>query len=1003
MDPLSEGGDISGGTEVCHGMNNGTLTLNNAAGDVLEWQESSSPGGPWSSIVNTTAELNYTNLVTTTYYRAIVQNGVCARAISSIAEVLVSPNTVTGVLTGAAEVCQGSNIGSLSIVGGVGDIVQWETSPTGKDPWNVIDHTQTTLGYQNLLTSTYYRARVKSGVCSEITTNIVLISVDDATMAGHIIGPSNECLGNNSGTLQVIDGLGSVRKWQSREQGGSWVDINNTSNSLNYANLIITTEYRAFIQNGTCTEELTAPFPVKIHPLPNMAFGSGEVCQGNSTIFTNGTTISEGSISSYMWNLGFGNVSTAVNPVFEFPRAGSFPVKLTAISKDGCTNSTTQMVVVHPNPVADFAQRDICLGEAMEFVDLSTLSTGSIDHYNWDFGDGNSSHLADPTHTYATPGLYTVELTIQSAASCPSIIAKDVQIFHRAVPDFEVTNVCDGESVNIANNTLITEGSVSYLWNFGDGNTSNDINPSHDYAMPGDYSILLEITSNNGCIDQIIKDITIYAQPIAKFEANDVCADSPVEFENTSMITLETINYEWDFGDGNQSTDENPLHHYTSFGTYEVTLTTTADNGCQDSFSNIITVEPVPQVNFLFSDVCEEEAVKFSNLTTIASGALSYRWSFGDGSTSTDVNPTHIYPGDGVYPTILTVTSSSKCQKILQQDVVVHPLPESSFTVDAVCDGLPSIFENHSEIVSGNIDSYSWDFGDGSNSIVNSPTHQYLNEGNYVVKMIATSDKGCVKEAISTAVVHDFPIADFFTEDVCQSEVSVFENLSSVSHGAATYKWDFGDGNSSIEIEPLHQYELPDTYEVTLTVITNENCVDEVLRDVVIFPPPAPFAGQNTTVSKGFSTQLQASGGEIYSWLPVASLNNSDIPNPIATPLETTIYEVLVTNEHGCQDVDSVKVEVINDFKVIATNVITPDGNGSNDTWVIDNIETFGSADVKVYDRWGNVVFSRLDYQNDWTGTAGSDILPDGTYFYTISFSDSDQVYKGSITIIRNK
>ena len=550
---------------------------------------------------------------------------------------------------------------------------------------------------------------------------------------------------------------------------------------------------------------------------------------------------------------------------------------------------------------------------------------------------------------------------------------------------------------------MIAEGNVTYLWDFGDGSTSTDINPTYLYNNPGDFDISLQVTSNNGCVDQLIKTVSVYAQPQAEFVADDVCADAPVVFENISSITSGTMTYQWDFGDGSASTEVNPTHQYGSFGTYEVNLTVTSDNGCLDVISKIVTVEPVPGVSFLFEDVCEGEEAVFSNLTTIASGSLSYLWDFGDGSTSEEVSPSHLYPSEGTYTVTLTVTSGFACQKVLQQDIEIFPLPEPEFVADAVCDGFPSIFKNSSSIPTGEIVSYSWDFGDGTNSIVQSPTQQYLDNGNFNVRLLTTSDKGCIEDFTSVAVVHAFPIADFITEDICQGEVSVFENLSSVEQGDISYQWDFGDGSGSIDIEPLHQYDLPGTYNIQLIATTGEGCVDEVTRDLIIFAPPAPFAGVDTTVSKGFSVQLTASGGEIYSWSPVASLSNSNIADPLATPLETTEYEVLVTNEHGCQDVDSVTVEVLDDFKVIATNVLTPDGNGSNDTWMIENIETFGSANVTVFDRWGAVVFQQSGYQNDWAGTAGKDILPDGTYFYIVTFDDSDQVYKGSITIIRNQ
>jgi gliding motility-associated-like protein len=141
---------------------------------------------------------------------------------------------------------------------------------------------------------------------------------------------------------------------------------------------------------------------------------------------------------------------------------------------------------------------------------------------------------------------------------------------------------------------------------------------------------------------------------------------------------------------------------------------------------------------------------------------------------------------------------------------------------------------------------------------------------------------------------------------------------------------------------------------------------------------------------------------------PITGLSNSHIGAPVATPLETTDYEVLVTDQFGCQNTDTVRVTVEDDFKIVATNVFTPDDNGQNDTWrgrpaVISNVETFGDVNVRVFDRYGTVVFQETAYENTWRGTRGNDILPDGTYFYVITFSASEQKYQGALTIIRNR
>ncbi|MDB9725776.1 gliding motility-associated C-terminal domain-containing protein, partial [Salibacteraceae bacterium] len=146
-----------------------------------------------------------------------------------------------------------------------------------------------------------------------------------------------------------------------------------------------------------------------------------------------------------------------------------------------------------------------------------------------------------------------------------------------------------------------------------------------------------------------------------------------------------------------------------------------------------------------------------------------------------------------------------------------------------------------------------------------------------------------------------------------------------------------------------------------------------------------------------------AQGGIEYDWIPQTGLNNSTIADPVFTAKEESIFTVTGTDEKGCSNTATQTILTNNDFNVIPTNVITPDGNGQNDFWVIQNIENYQDGKIAVYDRWGGEVLNTTEYQNDWDGrNAKGDILPDGAYYYTISFPDSERTYKGALTILRN-
>lgn len=1003
IDELTVGGSLES-TEVCATANSATLTLTGHTGDIIEWQQTSDPLGIWTPITNTTTTQSYMNLSNTTFYRVLVQNGVCSTDMSSVAQVLVHPSTVAGILSSSATACKGDNLGTLTLTSYTGAVIRWENAPTLNGPWSVINLQLDQLNYTDLTLTTYFRVVVASGVCDELESNTVRISIDEVTESGDISGESQVCFGINSGELTLENAVGTILGWESSPNGfNTWSGLGTTDLSISFSNLIADTYYRVQVQNGSCTAEYTNSFKVTVSPLPLLSFASDEVCFGIGTSFTNTSTINSGSLQDYFWDFGNGVVSVSPSPTYSFPEAGSMAVKLKITSNLGCIDSLTQSVVVNPKPNVDFNVANACFGEPLMFNDNSNILFGSIAQYEWDFGDGSSSTETNPEHEYAGANGYIVQLTIESDRGCESVVGKTVNVLPRATPDFTVENSCFGQETTLINNTVISEGNVSYLWDFGDGNTSESVNPIYRFAVQGDYNIKLEVTTSQGCIDELIKTVSVFPQPDALFQVNDNCLDVMTVFTNTSIANGADVTYSWDFGDGNISSLENPSHQYISAQTYTVTLTASSSNGCSDSYSHILKVFPLPTADFIVDDVCDTENVIFRNLSSISSGTVSYEWIFGDGELSSDSSPEHLYANDGEYNVTLRVTSDFGCVSVIDKSVSVHPVPVVGFQAPAVCDAEPILFENLSNITTGTIVEYLWDFGDQTNAVVQHPNKEYLNQGTYQVTLSVLSDQGCKASLTQEVTVQTAPIANFSIEDICVGASVQPLNTSNIASGTLTYRWDFGDTNSSVSAEPTHEYNDFGVYAVSLTVTSETGCKDEITRPVIVHNTPSVDAGEDVTVSQGFTTQLEAKGGTNYIWEPITGLSNSNVADPFATPLITTEYSAQVTDRFGCVNSDLVTVFVEEDFKLIANNVLTPDGNGKNDAWVIDNVETFGDVNVRVYDRRGKAVFEQRAYQNDWRGTSGADVLPDGTYYYYITFDQSDKEYRGALTIIRNQ
>ena len=1002
IDQATVAGTLSGEATVCFNDNTGTLTLTGNVGDILEWQKSTNSGSTWSSLANTTNTFDYTNLQQDTWYRVLVKNGICSDEFSNEIKITVSPATVIGALAASGTFCKGDNSGALKLTGYTGDIIRWESSPTGDAPWASINNTTDSLEYTNLLATTYYRAVVQSGVCESIISNSVKITIDEPTVAGSLSGTTAVCEGGNAGTISLSGQTGTVQRWESSTDASTWTEIVTTNTSIAFTDLTASTYYRALVQNGVCDSAYTDELLVTVNPLPDVAFSAGSVCVGTQTQFVNASTLSSGTIVSYYWDLSGGQVSVAKDPIYRFEDAGTYAVKLIVESAAGCSDSLTNSIEVFENPVADFVFDNVCEGFEVAFTNNSTGGLTTISDYAWDFGDGTTSTLAEPGHLYATAGSYTVSLDITNANGCTDAISKTVTIYEPGQAAFSFDEVCEGGATTFSNDSNDPEDEGSYAWSFGDGNSSTAVNPQHSFASFGTYNVVLQLTTVNGCVSDTTMSVEVYEQPEAGFSADNVCFGAAISFTDTTDYSQADLSYFWDFGNGDTSTEPSPSYSYPETGKYKVEMTTTSSNGCTSSASAFFDVEPIPEVRFLIDPACQDQDVKFTNLTAQNIDGLSYAWDFGDGNTSADFEPEHVYTATGDYTATLTVTSGFGCSQSLSEDLTVFAIPQVAFSFDNVCDGFAVQFTNEASISAGSISEYLWDFGDFSNSIVLNPSKTYLNSGSYDVTLTAISDEGCTASLTQTATVYSNPVADFGADSECIGVPIDFENYSRSASSPLRYLWSFEPGAGSEAQTPSYNYGLPGTYEVQLTVTTPEGCQDSVFRNVAVFAKPVVEAFGDSQVSQGFSAQLGATGASSYIWSPASVLNNSNIPEPVARPLETTTFTVIGQSLQGCEGSDTITVTVEEDFLIEPNNTFTPDGNGKNDTWVINNVEAFGDATVRVYDRNGTLMFEEVGYQNDWDGTVGGDVLPDGTYYYVVTFASSEQIYKGTLTIIRN-
>jgi gliding motility-associated-like protein len=600
-------------------------------------------------------------------------------------------------------------------------------------------------------------------------------------------------------------------------------------------------------------------------------------CSPLVVIFTDQST---GNPTNWRWDFGNSNGSIQQNPSAIYLNPGTYTVSLIASGPGGIdTVIKTQLITVFRNPDAKFvANRTTgCIPAPISFTDISVPGDAALTSWIWDFGDGSTSTQQNPTHTYTTPGTYTVTLLARDANGCKHEFTRPSYITIMPKPTVAFTgtpiNGCNIPHTVNFNNTTTGGSGFTYAWTFGDGSTSTQQNPSHTYTAGGNYTVRLVATNSAGCSDTLTRNNYVSINNIvANFSVNrtNPCVGQNVTYTSNSPGA---VWWRWSFGDGNTSTSENPVRSYSTPGLYSVTLIVRNSNGCYDTITraDYIDVKPRPVTNFTAAPTagCEVPfTVQFNNTTVDGN---TYFWEFGDGTTSTAQNPSHTYTSPGTYTVRLVATSINGCtHSRTRNDYITVQLPTVAFTANVRegCIPLAVQFTDQSSANNGII-GWSWDFGDGSTSTVRNPSHTYTTVGRFDVTLTITTASGCTRTITYPQYIRagEQPTVEFTAtpRQTCLFFPVSFTDLSSPGD---FWFWQFGDGGTSFDQNPVYQYG--DTGLFTVTLIAGENgCYDTLVKPdyIRIFPPRASF---NTlySCSDPYSVSFTNTslGGHVWLW-----------------------------------------------------------------------------------------------------------------------------------------
>lgn len=465
------------------------------------------------------------------------------------------------------------------------------------------------------------------------------------------------------------------------------------------------------------------------------------ICTGQQVSFTNSST----NATSYSWSFPGGSPtsSTVMNPSVVYNSAGTYQVQLVSTNTAGSdTETKTNYITVHEKAAAAFTPNPV-VGTLQ--IDFNNTSTGSI-NWAWDFGDGATSTMQNPSHTYSAPGTYNVcliagNLNCDPDTQCTMINVDSFTTMTPPVANFSVssTSICEGGSVNFFDNS--TNSPTQWNWTFQNGipGTSTVENPTVLYNTPGTYSVTLTATNSGG------SDSYTATGYISVFESNQadysyLTSGLQVNFTDLSQGAS---TWSWDFGGAGTSTSQNPTFTFPSDGSYNVCLT--VDNpGCEDdTYCQMISVMSsgmtAPQANFSLSSsaVCTGDTIYFYDQST--NSPTSWDWSFTGASPTTSnlQNPYAVYAAAGSYDVSLTAANGGGTDTYMGSSIVnVYDQPTAGFSYN--WSNLDVQFMD----ASVNAASWTWGFGDGNFSTAPAPNHTYAADGSYEV-CLTVWNPGC--------------------------------------------------------------------------------------------------------------------------------------------------------------------------------------------------------------------------------------------------------------------
>lgn len=785
---------------------------------------------------------------------------------------------------------------------------------------------------------------VSDGTNTDTLTKTAYITIHASPVPSFIASTTQGCnpltVGGfiNSSTIGGAPDNTSSFMWDFGD--GTTNTIKNPVHTYNFAGTF--TVSLTVTSTNNCISSADSINYITVFALPDIDFNANDTSFCTAPQNITFTSVSSQTLT-YNWNFGdpssgANNTSTTANPSHTYNALGSYTPSVTVTDQNTCTNTVTKTNYIKMNPVvASFNITEgaiVCKNDSAHFVNAST----SANSYNWNFGDGSSSTLANPAHLYTSSGTYTVTLISILNASCADTTTSTITV-ESVIASFTSTPSTSCLSpLLVSYDASGSTAASTFDWRFGDYNTSSGVTTTNNFIHHGFFNDTLIITSTHGCKDTLVKPNNVTIHPFAHFFPNPYrgCVPLTINFTDLSSTNgVDTIvSWAWDFNNGHTSTLANPVDSFVTAGNYMVSLIVTNNNGCIDTAYSLIRVGTPQNSNYFISadTSCVSSLVNFYDISTSQSLIDERIWSFGDGYSDTTKNPVHLFNTTGWMHPSLVVGYNGCFDTLSLGDSIFIKGPTVNFVADTLhgCTPFTVHFTDSTTSNIGNITTWAWDFGDGTTDATQNPIHVYNQPGSWTDSLFVTDVDGCTaSKAIHNYISTIQATASFYSPSkvYCKGDSVLFIATSTGSN--YIYNWNFGDSISSTgdtlynivqstAPNPTYIYKAQGDFTITLNVTDSLGCsnklvltnyiqIQDINADFIVanadtncYPFPIHITNNTSNTYNPTYYWSYGDGGASYG-----NATNHNYTKPGVYYLKLT-----ATTSHGCINLDSIKINV---------------------------------------------------------------------------------------------